>query len=123
MSAGKFETAKYESLTGTIYACRAQPETKGATIGGTANAYPAGAVTTGTSKIALRKGKRAFGPAVRTATLKLTADGTGDKAEYKADTLHVVPIFSQATYDAWNYNETGTYLGIACELVGIFPAK
>lgn len=123
MSAGKFETAKYEAISGTIYPCRAQPETKGATIGGVANSYPADAVTAGVSKIALRKGKRAFGPAIRTATLKLTADGAGDKAEYKANTLHVIPIFAEATYDAWTYNQVGTYLGIACELVGIFPAK
>lgn len=123
MSAGKFEAAKYEAPSGTIYPCRAQPETKEASIGGTANAYPVGAVTAGVSKIALRKGKRAFGPAIRTATLKLTADGAGEKAEYKKDTTHVVPIFSEATYDAWNYNEVGTYLGIACELVGIFPSK
>lgn len=123
MSAGNFESAKYEAISGTIYACRAQPETKGATIGGVANVYPAGDVTPGTSKIALRKGKRAFGPAIRTATLKLTADGAGEKAEYKKDTLHVVPIFSKATYDSWEYNAVGTYLGIACELVGIFPAK
>jgi len=123
MSAGKFETAKYEAISGTIYPCRAQPETKEATIGGTANAYPVEAVTAGVSKIALRKGKRAFGPAIRTATLKLTADGAGETAEYEEGSLHVIPIFSQATYDAWNYNEVGTYLGIACELVGIFPAK
>lgn len=123
MSAGPFEAAKYEAFSGTIYPCRAQPETKEATIGGQANAYPAGAVTAGVSKIALRKGKRAFGPAIRTATLKLTADGAGDKAEYTEGSLHVVPIFAQATYDAWNYNEVGTYLGIACELVGLFPAK
>ena len=123
MSAGKFETAKYEAISGTIYPCRAQPETKEATIGGTANAYPAAAVTTGVSKIALRKGKRSFGPAIRTATLKLTADGAGDKAEYKKDTLHVVPIFAEATYDSWQYNGVGTYLGIACEVVGLFPSK
>lgn len=123
MSAGRFETAKYEAISGTIYPCRAQPETKETTIGGTANAYPTAAVTTGVSKIALRKGKRAFGPAIRTATLKLTANGTGETAEYEINTTHVVPIFAQATYDSWQYNGVGTYLGIACELVGIFPAK
>lgn len=123
MSAGKFEAAKYESFSGTIYPCRAQPETKGLTIDGTANAYPTEAVTDGVSKIKLRKGKREFGPSIRTATVKLTADGTGDKAEYKKDTLHVVPLFTQTMYDAVDYNDTGTYLGIACEVVGLFPSK
>lgn len=123
MSAGQFESAKYEAINGTIYPCRAQPETKEATIGGTANAYPAGAVTAGVSRIRLRGGRRAFGPAIRTATLKLTENGAGETAEYEEGTTHVVPIFAQATYDAWNYGEVGTYLGIACELVGIFPSK
>lgn len=123
MSAGQFEPGKYESISGTIYPCRAQPETKELTIGGTANAYPAAAVTPGVSRIRLRKGKRAFGPAIRTATVVLTADGAGDKAEYSSGSTHVVPLFAQATYDALTVDEVGTYLGIACRLVGLFPSK
>jgi len=123
MSSGPFEAGKYEAISGTIYPVRVQPETKDLTIGGTANAYPAAAVSNGVSKIALRRGKRAFGPAIRTATVKLTADGAGAFADYKEGNTYTIPIFAQATYDAWNYNEVGEYLGIACELIGLFPAK
>lgn len=123
MSAGSFEPGKYEAISGTIYPVRAQPETKELSIGGTANAYPAGATTTGVSRIRLRKGKRAFGPAIRTATVVLTADGTGETAEYSQGSTHVVPLFAQATYDAYEVDQVGTYLGIACRVVGLFPAK
>lgn len=123
MSAGSFEPAKYEAISGTIYPARAQPETKELTIGGQANPYPVAAATTGVSRIRLRKSKRAFGPAIRTATVVLTADGTGETAEYQSGTTHVIPIFAQATYDAYEVDQVGTYLGIACRLVGLFPSK
>jgi len=123
MSAGSFEPGLYEAISGTIYPVRAQPETKGLTIGGVANDYPAGPATSGVSRIRLRKGKRAVGPAIRTATVVLTADGTGETGEYEAGTRHVVPLFSQDTYDAYQIDQTGTYLGIACRVVGLFPSK
>lgn len=123
MSAGGFEPGKYESISGVIYPVRAQPETKELTIGGTANPYPAGVTSPGVSRIRLRKGKRAFGPAIRTASVVLTADGTGEAAEYQSGTTHTVPIFSQATYDAYEVDQVGTYLGIACRLIGLFPSK
>ena len=124
MSSGNFEAGKYETISGEIiYPVRVQPETKGLTLNSVANAYPTDPVTTGVSRIALRRGRRAFGPAIRTATVKLTADGTGTTAEYKENSLHVVPIFAQATYNSYTVGQTGTYLGIACELVGLFPQK
>jgi len=123
MSAGNFEPGLYEAISGTIYPVRAQPETKELTIDGVANAYPAGPATPGVSRIRLRKGKRAFGPAIRTATVVLTADGTGETAEYESGSRHVVPLFAQATYDAYEVDQVGTYLGIACRVVGLFPSK
>lgn len=123
MSAGSFEPGFYESLTNVIYPIRAQPETKGLTIGGVANAYPAGPASTGVSRIRLRKGRRAVGPTIRTATVILTAAGTGETAEYLAGTRHVVPLFAQATWDEYQIDQTGTYLGIACRVVGLFPSK
>ena len=123
MSAGRFEPGRYEAISGTIYPVRAQPETKELTIDGVANDYPAGPTTTGVSRIRLRKGKRAFGPAIRTVTVVLTADGTGETAEYQEGSTHVVPLFAQATYDAYEVDQVGTYLGIACRVVGLFPSK
>lgn len=124
MSAGNFESGKYENISGNvIYPVRVQPETKELELNSVTNDYPAAAVTAGVSRIRLRGGRRAFGPAIRTVTVKLTADGTGAQAEYKENTLHVVPIFAQATYTSYGIGQTGTYLGIACEAVGIFPQK
>jgi hypothetical protein len=118
MSAGSFESAKYEQSTGgNIWPCRAQTETKELAIGGETNDYPAGAVTAGLPKVKLRKGRREFGLPVRTVTVKLTAAGTGATAEYLSGTLHRVPCFTQAFYDDLVDGATGTYLGIACEVV------
>lgn len=122
MSAGKFESAKYESIDeANIWPCRAQPETKGLTLNAVANAYPTDAVTAGLPRIRLRKGKRQFGPTIRTVTVKLTADGTGAVADYLEGTTHVVPVFQQSVHSGYSLGQTGTYLGIACECVGKFP--
>jgi hypothetical protein len=119
MSAGGFEDAKYGQDSGTnVWPCRAQPETKGLTLGGTANAYPAAAVTAGLPTIKLRKSKREFGLAIRTVTVELTEDGSDSTAEYASGTLHVVPVFVKATWDGYTRGQTGTYLGIACRFAG-----
>lgn len=122
MSAGKFEIAKYEQATGgNIWPCRAQPETKGLTLNSVTNDYPTASVTAGLPRLRLRKGKRQFGISVRTVTVRLTADGTGSVADYKQDTIHVVPVFKQSVHDGISIGQTGTYLGIACVVVGKFP--
>lgn len=119
MSAGVFETAKYEQQSGSnIWPCKAQTETKSLTLGGTANAYPAGAVTAGLPRVKLRKGRREVGLPIRTVTVELTAAGTGAQAEYALGTLHTVPVFSKAAFDAYQEGTTGTYLGIACKFAG-----
>lgn len=121
MSAGIFESAKYESAAGDIFACRAQPETKGLNIQSTANAYPAGAVDQ-PFPIRLRVGKRTRGLIPRTVTVRFTAappDG------YLADGEHVVPVFRQSTWDTYTAtpDREGTYLGTACKVVGFYPPK
>lgn len=122
MSAGRFEIGKYEQATGgNVWPCRAQLETKGLTLGGAANAYPAAAATAGLPRIKLRKGKREFGLAVRTVTVQLTSNGTGATAEYTEGTLHTVPVFTQAVHAGYVFGAVGTYLGIACQCVGKFP--
>ncbi len=119
MSAGRFEDAKYEQRGGAnIWACRAQPESKGLTIAGTANAYPADAVTPGLFAIKLRKSRREAGLPIRTVTVELTADGSGATSEYKSGTLHTVPVFTEAAYEDYPKGATGTYLGIACRVAG-----
>lgn len=122
MSAGKFETGKYEQSTGgNVWPCRAQIETKALTLGGTANAYPTEAVTSGLPRVRLRKGKKEFGVSIRTVTVELKAAGTGATSEYAAGTLHTIPVFQQSVHDGYSFGSLGTYLGIACECKGKFP--
>ena len=122
MSAGKFEIGKYEQSTGgNVWPCRAQIETKALTLGGTANAYPTAAATSGLPRVRLRKGKKEFGLSIRTVTVKLTEDGTGATEEYAEGTLHTIPVFTKAAHDGYTIGAVGTYLGIACEAVGKFP--
>lgn len=125
MSAGAFENGRYESIDGLyVWPCRAQPESKELTLNSVANAYPTEAVTTGLPKIKLRKGKREFGPTVRTVTVKFTAAPSGAQGDYEGiGATHVVPVFQQSTWESYGEGQTGTYLGTACEFVGKFPTS
>ena len=116
MSAGKFDlNGKYESDAGNVYRCRPQPETKELTLDGTANAYPAGAITAGLGSVTLTKSKRSLGVIPRTVTVRLTADGSEGTADYEGEgTSHVVVVFNPTTYASYAIGDTGTYLGIAC---------
>lgn len=123
MSAGSFEIGKYGAGGGTVYPVRVQPESKGLTLGGTANAYPSTDPAAGTPTLNLRRGRRAQGIIPRTATVRLTADGTGPTGDYLGQgTTHVVPVFTQTAWDAYGpKGQTGTYLGIACVFVSKNP--
>jgi len=125
MSAGAFENGRYESIDGLyIWPCRAQPESKGLTLDGVANAYPTDGVTEGLPKIRLRKGKREFGPTVRTVTVRMTAAPTGPQADYLGlGSLLTIPVFQQSTWASYGEGQTGTYLSTAVEFVGKFPTS
>lgn len=119
MSTGSFESGKYEQNGGTnIWPCRAQPETKGLTLGTVANAYPAAAVTAGLPRVKLRKSRREVGLPIRTVTVKLTADGTGVEADMVEGSFHTVPVFRESVWNGYDEGQTGTYLGIACIYAG-----
>jgi hypothetical protein len=119
MSTGAFETGKYEQNGGAnIWPCKAQPETKGLTLGGTANAYPTDPITVGLPKIKLRKTRREFGLPIRTVTVELTADGTGVTADMETGSLHTIPVFQESVWAGYGEGQTGTYLGIACKFAG-----
>jgi hypothetical protein len=118
MSAGKFDlNGKYESDAGNVYRCRPQPETKELSLDGTANSYPADAITAGLGSVTLTKSKRSLGVIPRTVTVRLTADGASETADYEGEgTSHVVVVFNPTTYAGYAIGDTGTYLGIACVL-------
>jgi len=118
MSAGKFDLdGKYESDAGNVYRCRPQPETKAMTIDGVVNAYPSGAITAGLGSVTLTKSKRSLGVIPRSVTVRLTANGTGERADYEGiGTSHVVVVFNPSVFAGYAIGETGLYLGIACVL-------
>lgn len=124
MSAGAFEDAKYESIDGLyIWPCRAQPESKALTLNSVANAYPDDDVTEGLPLVKLRKGKREFGPTIRTVTVEFTENPTGPQADYLGEGSQlVVPVFKQSTWAAYGKGQTGTYLGTAVKFVSKFPS-
>lgn len=113
MSAGSFQYSKYELNSGDICRIRVQPETLAANVGGV-NAAPAGArtldVTAKTSN-----GNRSFGIKPRTITVKWTAD---PPEGYKEGSVVTFPILQEAIWDGIAYGDTGTYQGIAVEVVG-----
>lgn len=121
MSAGSFEDGKYTSVPGLVYAVRVQPESKGLTLGGVANAYPTGSADPELGTLQLRKGRRGFGVIARSVTVELTADGTGATSEYKEGSLLTVPVFQASVWNGYAKGQTGTYLSIACRFSGKSP--
>lgn len=107
MSSGTFTDSKYESAAGDIYNCRVQPETLAATLGGTANAAPAGAAT---QKVSARSSgsKRAYGMTMRSVVLRFTGAAPDG---YSGDDISI-PILTPDLYNSLTAKTTtGTYLG------------
>jgi len=117
MSAGSFDEGKYESDNSAIWRCKVQPETKQLTLNSVANAYPAAAATAGLPRIKLSTNRNTVGIRPRYVSVVLTADGTGNKDEYLSGTKHEVKVFQKSVFDGYALGDTGTYLGIACQLV------
>jgi hypothetical protein len=118
MSAGAFEKGKYEGNDGKVWPVRVQPETKAFTSATEANDYAAGSITQGIGRLKVTKGKREFGLHPRTVSFVFTATPpTG----YKAGTVYTIPVFTVAAWDAYLDGNSGTYLGVAIEIVGVFP--
>lgn len=121
MSVGNFEDAKYESNTGFVFPCRAQPETKGLVITGVANAYPAGLPDDGLPSIRLSNGKRETGVTPRRVVIELTENGTGAFAGYESGRKLTIPVFLPSVWNGYQKGATGTYLGIECVVKRLFP--
>lgn len=116
MSSGAFEDGKYISNAGDIYACRAQPESKGLTLGGVANAYPGAAVDQKPSA-RLKSSNRKIGVNARSVRVQLT----GTLAGYKPDAVLTIPVFQQSVWEGYVKGQVGTYQSIACKFVGKSP--
>lgn len=113
MSSGVFESGKYESNEGDIYNCRAQPESKGLTLGGVANAYPSGIVEQKVSAN-LTGSTRQNGVTARKVRVQLTATLAG----YKADAVLTVPVFQESVWNGYTPGQVGSYLSTAVKYIG-----
>lgn len=121
MSAGNFKTSRYESNDAFVYPIRIQPETEGLTIATVANAPSTDGITENLPTLVTSKSRRGFGCHPRLVTIKLTADGTGATAEYKAGRTYRIPILNPTVWTGITKGDTGTYLDIACQVVSKSP--
>ena len=118
MSAGAFQDSFYESNElGSVHPIRVQPETIALTLGGQANVAPSGTGAIGPSA-QVSRGKRSIGINARTVTIQFTATKTG----YLAGSKITLPWLDPATFsDVTPKVTTGTYLEVACKVVGKSP--
>jgi hypothetical protein len=118
MSAGVFQLSRYQSdVTTRIYPVRVQPETLSATIASVANAAPAGAATE-QGRLRVSAGRKTAGVRPRKVSLAWTAT---PPAGYKAGAVVRIVAMTPAFYAACVIGATGTYLGVAVQVVGRSP--
>lgn len=119
MSAGTFETGKYEDNAGNIWECRVQPETKGLSLDSVTNAYPTDAATADLPTLPVKvSGRRGFGITMRSVTIEITGAPAGAQADYEGvGTRFTIPVFDPAVWQDYAKDEVGTYNGMACKYV------
>lgn len=121
MSFGPFVSAKYESTnTGGIHPCRVQPETLTLTIGGTANAVPAGDIDNNRG-VKMSGGKSRLTIGARAVGLRVTSDA----GPYPDGSIHYVPVMQQSVLQGYLFPEqqTGTYNGSPVVVIGSRPER
>lgn len=118
MSAGNFQTSFYSSnRTGLIHPIRIQPETLALSVGGVANAAPAGPATNPISA-QVSQSKRSLGLNARTVTIKFP---TAPPTDYAVGSTITLPWLNDANFDAITRGDEVTYLGATGEVVGTKP--
>lgn len=118
MSAGNFQRARYEDNNANIYPCRVQPETLAATIDGTDNTAPVGAVTSDVSAN-MTASRRKYGVQARRIRLALKAGSTAP-AGYSGQSV-TIPVLQQAVWDDAAKDADVTYLGTTWTIVSKLP--
>ena len=116
MSQGSFEIVNYGSnKLNTVHPIRIQPETLTLTIGGTANAAPAGPAVLPSAQVS--QGKRKKGLNARTVTFKFAAGAEPDG--YKPESPITLPwLQNNAAFNGAFAGQTGTYQGESIVVVG-----
>ena len=117
---GVYTISKYETDNGDVVPIKLQPETLTATLGGTANAAPAGAISPGFPSADVSRSKRAIGIHARTVSVKITTPATG----YADNTLVRIPVPNPTVYDGVSKGDavtceagTGTVAGKSPEFI------
>lgn len=115
MSAGRFESTKYELNGGQVAAIRVQPETVLATFGGTANAAPAGAIDFPVAA-KVTKGNREYGLGARSVSAVWT--GTVPTGYDNRGTLNIT-ILTEALFNTIGVGTVGVYLNEPIRVIGV----
>jgi hypothetical protein len=107
MSAGSFQTTKYESDTGDIHLITVQPETVAATFGGTANAAPSDAITSPFAA-EVNRGARAYGLRPRKVNVSFEDDAPEGYRPYT--TLQLV-VLQESVFSGIGVGDAVVYAG------------
>lgn len=120
MSAGAFLVTKYQATyaAANIHPIKVQPETVAATIGGTPNAAPTGAVTNPISA-RVSGGKRTRGLVPRVVVLR--APAANPPAGYLANGITRIPALTPAFSAVAIAGAACTYLGVAFTVISSLP--
>jgi hypothetical protein len=117
MSAGPFTNTFYTSNANFVHPIRVQPETLSLSIGGQANSAPTGPANAGTGFVRISGSKRTYGITPRKVAIRFT--GTPPTG-YSVNQIYRIPVLIPGHYQAYVEPklQTGTYLGVACQVVG-----
>lgn len=120
MSAGAFIDSLYEADSGLVFPTKVQPETELAQLNGTVNDAPAGPVTPGAPYLKVRVGKRSPQLQMRYVIVKMTANPTGQYADYQGvGTSHKIVVLNPAVFAGLSKRQDATYLGTTCKITRV----
>lgn len=117
MSEGQFIRSFYSTDAGNTAKMRVQPETLAATIGGTANAAPAGPATVGFPSVQISRSRRSLGVHARFVTFAWTTPPAG----YDPNGLVSLPVPDPTVFAGIADGEAVAYLGGDGEVVSKTP--
>lgn len=121
MSAGGFNTTRYQANNGVIHPIRIQPETAALVIGGTTNTIKAVEAGETKSQISARVNgsRRGFGLFTRIVRVQFgDTDGAAPDGYQTGGTISL-PILTSDFYDAISAGDTGTYLDKVITVTGL----
>lgn len=118
MSSGPFLRSFYELNNGEIAAIRVQPETVNFTVGGVANAAPAGPATVPGSA-SVGRGRRSNGINARLVRFVFTTAPSG----YEANSPIALPWLQETAFDDIRRGDPVSYLGGTGVVIGTTSEK